>query len=226
MKSQVIASLTAGVLLISAGAQAADLGIPASPMAPPPPAVGFSWTGLYLGLNGGYDWSSSHWQSSSAVFANPSGGGVLVGGQIGYNYEFPNAVVVGIEGMLDWTNLNGTGPWSTIDTANYQSTYLGAVRGRLGYAFGSALLFAEGGAGFANFNNQTVPCCTGFNFSAVGWTVGGGVEYALSHHWTVRAQYDYYNFGSQTASAGALDSVPTTVSPIEQTATVAINYKF
>jgi outer membrane immunogenic protein len=29
-----------------------------------------------------------------------------------------------------------------------------------------------------------------------GWTVGGGVEYAIDPHWSVRAEYRYDDYGS------------------------------
>ena len=34
--------------------------------------------------------------------------------------------------------------------------------------------------------------------SVVGWTAGGGVEYAVSRNWTVKAEYLYYDLGSRT----------------------------
>jgi outer membrane immunogenic protein len=35
-----------------------------------------------------------------------------------------------------------------------------------------------------------------FSSGRVGWTVGGGVEYAIDPNWTVRAEYRYTDFGS------------------------------
>jgi outer membrane immunogenic protein len=31
----------------------------------------------------------------------------------------------------------------------------------------------------------------------VGWTVGGGVEYAWTNNWTIRGEYLYVNLGSR-----------------------------
>ena len=41
--------------LSSAGAMAADLALKAPPPAPPPP----SWTGFYIGVNGGASWATA-----------------------------------------------------------------------------------------------------------------------------------------------------------------------
>ena len=66
-----------------------------------------------------------------------------------------------------------------------------------------------------------------------GWTIGGGAEWALSRHWTVRAEYLYLDFGKVTANASVVDlphtfnnNVATTVDLTAHLARVAVNYKF
>jgi len=71
---------------------------PAPVFAPP-----FSWTGFYVGINGGGGFGSSNWDSTGS--RNVSGG--LVGGTVGYNYQFGQAVE-GIEGDVDWSGINGS----------------------------------------------------------------------------------------------------------------------
>ena len=34
-----------------------------------------------------------------------------------------------------------------------------------------------------------------------GWTIGGGAEYAITNNITLRAEYLYYDLGSQTVTA-------------------------
>ena len=63
----------------------------------------FSWTGFYLGLNGGGGWGSSHWDRASDL--DLSGG--LIGGTAGFNWQM-GQVVVGIEGDADWSGISGT----------------------------------------------------------------------------------------------------------------------
>ena len=94
----------AGALALVAGgyAVAADLPyprpVPQAPVAylPPPPV--FSWTGFYIGINGGGGFGNSNWldpvQGNSGNF-NTSG--FLIGGTVGANYQI-GQFVLGVEG--------------------------------------------------------------------------------------------------------------------------------
>ena len=109
--------LIAAALALAAGGQAlaADLPQPAPPppRAPatyvPVPAPVFTWTGIYLGINGGYAFGNSNWTDPTALppTGNFSTNGFLVGGTLGGNYQW-GQFVLGIEGDGDWQNLNGT----------------------------------------------------------------------------------------------------------------------
>jgi len=113
MRIKLISSIarTAFSFAASGFAFAADLNKPvykASP--PPPPAPVFSWTGCYLGGNVG-----GAWQHNSAFDAvvdfdtgGDSGNGVIGGAQVGCDYQFANNWVVGVRGMLDWTDVNSS----------------------------------------------------------------------------------------------------------------------
>jgi opacity protein-like surface antigen len=96
----------------ASGAKAADAALPMkafpTPIEPP-----FSWTGFYLGANGG---GGSAWSHSRVTQATPFGptsfccglglaGGIL-GGQAGFNYEFPSHWLIGIEGDGDWAQIS------------------------------------------------------------------------------------------------------------------------
>src|SRR5262249_30347909 len=78
------------------------------------------------------------------------------------------------------------------------------LTGRLGYAAGPALLYAKGGAAWTHsafdmiFNNNPKDrSASSSSFDATGWTIGGGVEYALTPAWSAKLEYDYLNFGSR-----------------------------
>jgi len=110
--------LLAGVALAALGgvASAADLAVKA-PYAPPPAL--WSWTGFYVGINGGYSTGADDYTQSivigpppvttiasfSSHSINPKGG--LFGGQIGFNYQ-TGPVVWGVEGDWQWANQNNT----------------------------------------------------------------------------------------------------------------------
>jgi outer membrane immunogenic protein len=84
----------------------------------------------------------------------------------------------------------------------------GSVRSRIGIAFDRFLIYGTGGVAFTGFNT-TITDTTGF-FTGVqgtnttfsntraGWTAGGGIEYAITDNWWVRAEYRYSNFGHTT----------------------------
>jgi len=145
--------------------------------------------------------------------------GVIGGAHIGYNYEI-NQFVIGIEGTVDPTTLTenvlisppGSLPSGIGNTVNgfVQSTIQGAIRARVGYAFDRVLVYATGGVAFGAFKTYfqsggvDLDGVTTFYASDthsptwVGWTVGGGVEYAINNNYSVFGEYPYSDFGSIT----------------------------
>ena len=212
-----IASL---MLLGSGSAGAADLG-PYSPppQAPPPELPVLFWTGLYVGLNAGY---SESFESTREVSTNPfngtnlerirsSVGGFTGGGQIGYNYQIGPAVL-GIETDFNYVNMSRTvnSPSGAV-TASLSDAYLGTLRPRLGLAWGPFLFYGTGGLAYASVDNtitsNTANTLTATNSDIrVGWTAGGGIEYALNRKLSVRAEYLHTDLGSTNVSGVALDT--------------------
>src|ERR1700730_4287464 len=94
--------------------------------------------------------------------------------------------------------------WVTTDRA--QDNWLSTVRARAGLAFNNVLIYATGGAAFSNWqvNHQFTDNVFGYVYSQVsittrtGWTVGGGLEYAVTHNWLLRGEYLYADFGTVT----------------------------
>ncbi|MGB2586986.1 MAG: hypothetical protein WBC72_12765 [Pseudolabrys sp.] len=86
-----------------------------------------------------------------------------------------------------------------IQPNTYDVNWTGHVRGRLGYAFNTWLLFVAGGFAFADFNFHeggpvsTIP--TGARYH--GWSIGGGVEVAILRNLIGRIEYLYDDFGSK-----------------------------
>jgi len=212
----VLPLLAAVTASISGSAFAADL-------AAPPPA--FTWTGFYLGANAGGALSPGNpaFQSQgfgSSAFDLPSKGGAqagFTGGfQAGYNYQI-GSLVPGFETDFNYLGncRNGTfaahSAYAPLGIGSYTpsggcSFYFGTMRGRLGYAFDRALLYATAGIayggnrdpGFVTLN----PPAPG-NYFAAGashsartkYVFGAGLEYALSDHWFASAEYLYVNLG-------------------------------
>jgi outer membrane immunogenic protein len=150
--------------------------------------------------------------------------GVVGGLHAGYNYQI-SQFVIGIEGDVEGSSYDGSGadPAGIAPFTSYTTRIpiQGSIRGRVGYAWDRVLFYATGGAEFADIENTfakagftTLAPCPGFfagptptcatahpagydSFASgrVGWTVGGGVEYALDPNWIIRAEYRYTDFG-------------------------------
>jgi outer membrane immunogenic protein len=211
------------IALTGSAAFAADLPSRAPPPVylPPPPI--FTWTGIYIGGQVGYAWNNGSnrfngfdpfFNGGQGVFLNSSVGGtpngVIGGGHVGYNYQI-NQWVLGLEGTVDGTSLSNTAVAAFPDGSNLQAhstaDIQGSIRGRLGVAWDRALIYATGGVAFGGFNTNVsfngngaagLPFFTNASVSSTrtGWTVGGGIDYAVTNNWSIFAEYRYTNFGS------------------------------
>ena len=113
MKRFLMAAAAVAAFASNGVAHAADMGLPiAPPVYVPPPAV-LSWTGPYVGLNGGGGWGTTDHTFTGVVAGltastgNFKTSGGLAGGTWGYNYQV-GAWVFGAESDLDWANIRGT----------------------------------------------------------------------------------------------------------------------
>lgn len=204
----------------------------------------YNWTGWYAGVNVGYGFGNgndatfgsndpvgTNFQQAIASGVIPSSLGldprrVIGGGQIGYNWQFNNRWVAGLEADLQSADIRDSASVINLEpninlpittTASSRLEYLGTVRGRLGYAWDRVLFYGTGGLAYgglrqsASFAAPAVPGVipsqfySGFNSSTkTGFAAGGGIEYAFFGNWTVRAEYLYYDLGTTTVNIVAL----------------------
>jgi outer membrane immunogenic protein len=123
-------------------------------------------------------------------------------------------VVVGVEGDFTGTWVKG----STVDTSgnNLQTSvfWTASITGRVGWAIDRLLIYGKGGVGF-DYDRDTVSLPVGSSavgsLYRVGWTVGGGVEYAVTEHWTGRIEYDYLRFPSKALTLQGNATTPPNV---------------
>jgi len=182
------------LVALSGAAAAADLSQP-----PPPPVYAkapayvlppYNWTGAYFGINGGGGFGTSAWDFGGS--RNVSGG--LAGAQAGYNYQFGQAVA-GIEGDIDWSDINGSSTTACPPGCKTSNTWLSTVRGRLGYAADRFMPYVTGGVAFGDVR-ASAPGFGQFGQDRTGWTLGGGLEAALAVNWTARVEYLYVDLGN------------------------------
>jgi outer membrane immunogenic protein len=253
-------SLVAAAFAASvAAAQAADIRMPVPNYAPPPAVMPCmacsSWTGMYIGINGGYGFGDADYDfrpgGSGAgalnLFANNATGGrfsqkhngAAIGGHLGFNQQW-GGVVAGLEASLDWAGIKKAtaNPFAiTPGSATYETNvrWFGALTPRLGYAMGSFLVYGKGGLAFANIESRLSTTALGgrrFNErnDHLGWNVGGGAEWAVMSSWILGVEYDYFSF-AERRYGGAVSpttgaAVDYTVKPAFSTVMARASYKF
>jgi outer membrane immunogenic protein len=199
-------------VVVASSAFAADIPAPVYKAPPVIAPVAYSWTGCYVGIEGGGAWGRSHHTApdfGGIDIARPfdlSGG--LAGGTLGCNYQFAPQWVVGIEGDWSWTNKRGTGqdvaPFNPAFVQETKESWLATIRGRVGFTPSPDwLIYVTGGGAFAKFDvrefNSAIPALAATDSATLaGWTVGGGVEWRLPfwQHVTAKVEYLYADFGS------------------------------
>lgn len=209
------------LLALTGAAWSADLAPAPYYKAPPylPPPV-YTWTGFYLGVNGGGGFGWSKWDTTTSSL-NPTGG--VFGGTLGYNYQIGPAVL-GVEGDIDWAGLSGSTTSGCPAGCKTSDSWLSTVRGRLGYAAGRFMPYITAGGAFGNINAST-PGLAGSSATNAGWTAGAGIEFAFLPRWTLKAEYLYVDLGKFNCGAGCgapVDNVSFTTNLIRG----GVNYRF
>ena len=238
MKKTLMAAATAALLGMGGAATAADMysggGLKDVPVYAPPPL----WTGFYIGGHMGIAWSHldlndhnfsfcDQWdRCSDGSFGkgNLNSANGFGGGQFGYNFQGGNFlganIVYGIEVDLGAIALNQHnnryaledhygGPVYGVNLdARDNGGFYGDVTGRLGWTWGTALIYAKGGFAFLDVgrdSRETVFWWDGhtdtFNSNnndnfVTGWTVGGGIEWKVSPTWSIKAEYLHFDFSN------------------------------
>lgn len=247
-------AVAAALSLLTVSAVAADL--PSrkahTPVAVTPDAA---WTGFYAGLHVGNSWGHSSQRDLALAVPGGSGGsggaggsggsggsggvggdgdynvnGGVIGGTIGYNWQ-AQSFVYGLEGDAAWANISGssTACGTTAHTCGTKSDAFATARVRGGVAFDNTLLYATGGAAFAQIkaydNGWTgVVGKSGSAFQTT-WTVGAGIEHKIDARWSVKAEYLYAAFGRK-AYFQLVGFTPEQVNLNLNVVRVGVNYKF
>jgi outer membrane immunogenic protein len=198
---------------------------------------------------------------SAAGTGSMSGSAFTGGGQVGYNWQFDRAVF-GVEADFESFNIKASrqssgnypafsliiSPTTPFTIGSSISTdWLFTARGRVGWTFNNLLVYGTGGLAVTdlkatnsyvdtNLANPGFPGTGTWNGSEtkLGWTAGGGVEWALNRNWSVKAEYLYVKFGSITANgviqnpqpAGYASGISTSTDLTAQIARAGVNYKF
>ena len=209
---------------IATSSLAADLP-PAQPY-PAPAAVvapAFTWTGFYVGINGGYSFG----QTTNLPGRDQDINGPVAGGQIGFNWQ-AGQFVFGVEGdfQATWQERSDTVFLLVGTFANKQKLpWFATARARAGIVFSRSLIYVTGGAGWIDFRQSGNLFPTGLPFSEddilTAGVVGGGVETMITDHWTMKVESLYLDTGfTSVGAAGVRGRIQNLVTRL------GVNYKF
>jgi outer membrane immunogenic protein len=233
-------------------ANAADIEQPNIPP-PVPPAVYapalppiYSWTGFYLGGNGGYGFASG--KGTATIVGGPFNGlntsssaniqGGIAGAQVGFNWQ-TGPFVLGVEGDGEWSGQSNTTNVGCGVGCNVAGTaaikWFATARARVGYAFDRLMIYGTGGAAWLNANDNISASAGGTTVNLlsasstpIGFAVGGGIEYEITNNLFARAEYLYMQANSTLTAP-----VPLVGGTISDTGTIrdsivrgGINYRF
>lgn len=242
--------LGASILALTSPAFAADMVTAAPSPAPAPAPVIFNWTGFYAGVFAGG--ATSHatvldvdgYNSTGYTFGyHPNG--FFGGAYGGYNWQYGH-FVFGAEGELGYLGLDGSAQYPPFvgvrgpndSVASLKSDFYASLTGRLGYAFDNVLVYAKGGVVGLNTKvsyidtdptGTTLVSGTSETKFLGGYTVGAGVEMAITPRWLLKGEYMFADYGkiSNTAlSSGGTSYTFTHDLKEVHTFKVGLAYKF
>lgn len=224
LKSLHVGAGLLAVILSSASARAADV---------VPMDVGYDWSGIYIGAHAGYGWGSVDYQEDyvNNDYDIDETDGFFNGGLFGgFNYQI-DSFVLGAEADFGWGGVDiGEDSNATYnDYSAFESDWNGHLRGRVGFAVDRALFYAAGGLAWADLQvDDTDPDWSDDSNTLMGWTIGGGVEYAVTDNLLLRAEYLYDDYGDEEFEFdfGGSSEYSADTSLTASTVRLGIAYKF
>jgi outer membrane immunogenic protein len=230
---------------LTAPALAADLSESPAQRAPIVPYSEYSWAGGHLGVNLGGAWNGFDLQASSlgsgSALSSPSGSGVIGGFQSGYNWQFGH-VVLGFEGDTQFTGQDRSvaigAPFGLLqsgDTFKVKTEFNSSERAKAGLAWDRFMVYGTGGLATALIDisgsyGARGPGSPAFeidrnNEFRFGYTVGAGIDYAVTDRASLGLEYRYTDLGRKNYDLGALASV-SDLHLTSSTVTARLNIKF
>jgi outer membrane immunogenic protein len=220
--------------------------------------AGYAWGDSEVSTTTIFDPLAGYFAASSVPAIATAGAqtiklnGFTGGGQVGYNWQASSLTVVGLEADFEYFGLKGSAtsgavypccaPFSFTINQNVKTNWLATFRARLGFLVTpSALVYVTGGGALTNLQGTFAFSDTfgaaesgSFTTTKLGWTAGGGVEWALWSGWSAKAEYLFVSIpnvsttSSNLTFAGAVQTNTFTHSADLQAhiARFGLNYKF
>jgi outer membrane immunogenic protein len=203
---RILLAAVAFAAIVGVPARAADMPVKAAPA--PAPAI-FDWSGWYIGGNAGWQHAEDRWAFDptpvpAIVHAayTVKGDGAIFGGQVGFNVQAGNwlwGVELTGSGGTHWNTENGFGNNFNL-ISQTRVTNIWTLGPRLGWVNGQWLVYGTGGGAAAEVSSRAVGVNGPFLDDrkwAEGWFAGGGIEYAVTRHWIIGAEYLFVSLGKK-----------------------------
>jgi outer membrane immunogenic protein len=196
------AALGAGIGHASAGGYPTSGVLPGSPSLFAPPQ--HIWTNVYVGLNAGAAFGDFSGNAKYGPFTvespSLSGSGFAGGGQVGAQIQYLHTVL-GIEADFQGSAQDHSDTFNVVGvpvTVSEKMPWFSTIRGRVGWALDNVLLYGTGGMAIVDgkISGTALGVTLSKENSNIGWTAGGGVEWAFAPHWTAKAEYLYIDSGN------------------------------
>jgi len=146
--------------------------------------------------------------------ADITAGGFVGGIQGGYNWQFDENFLFGIEGDIQGSSIDGRlsinvdTPTDDFDADIGTSLdWFATLRGRAGWVNDRFMVYGTGGVAWGrttssvNASIDGIDLLSGFDNEIendrFGWTIGAGVEYALTDNITFKTEYLFTDLGSE-----------------------------
>lgn len=168
-------------------------------------AAGFTWTGMYIGIHGGFGTGPSDWELSTGGSTSRDIDGGLLGIQAGYNAQLANGMVAGVQLSTSGTNIRGINGCPQ-GRCKSEVASLTDLTGRIGLNWGSSLMYLRGGVAYQNLNQELDTGTTSFTekSGSIGYVGGIGAEFYIYENVTSNIEYNYYDFGSNKSDLGGV----------------------
>lgn len=204
--------------LLSAPSFAADILFdpdPVPPIATSLPEAPFTWSGRYIGVDIGYGRSNITENSSTAgipsdAFNIKQGEGAFGGVYMGFGRQARH-IYFGLETDIQYSAMKGKNKKiATGGTAEFGPDMLGSTRLRAGYAInnmfgqdlGHIMPYVTGGLAYGHFKAKFKNGPYEWEGKRLdsGYTIGGGLDYAINLNTIAKLEYQYMDFGDRTFS--------------------------
>lgn len=225
------------VFALSTSTMAADLPARKGLLAPAVVASPRNWTGFYVGGQVGWVGSlaSVSGRNDVTTFSGSQNlNSILAGGFAGYDHQI-GLVVVGVESDANArigkkTTVGSFAWYYTGETWKSESAWDASLRLRLGFlATSQTLVYATGGVAWASYNLRLTDSQGLLAESKVrtGWTIGGGLQQALTKNISLRAEYRHSDYGSKSGTYDSGKGIQAYKSKLrDNRVTVGLAYKF